>query len=124
MSPGSKELELPELQELEEVASQEIDSYIERIEKKPEIDPAMSNTVQNAPSQTPTPPPIKDDKGQVVMQPADDVKKVVLPLTQEQLNEGLHHQLLDSVRWLSEWCVMLIKKYPGRVFYKTPDKTS
>lgn len=124
MSPGSKELESNDLQQLEELATQEIDNYIERIEKKPEIDASISNAVQHAPSQTLTPSAIKDEKGQVVMQPVDDTKKVILPLTQDELREGLHHQILDSFRWLSEWCVMLIKKYPGKVFYKTEERTS
>jgi hypothetical protein len=124
MSPSSKELEIPTLQELEEVAATEVDSYIEQIEKRPEVDPSIAANVQVSPTQTPTPTAIKDHQGQVVMAPVDDTKKVVLPLTEDELKAGLHHQILDSVRWLSEWCVMLIKKYPGKVFYKSNSQST
>lgn len=119
MTPMSKEMDQPDLQELEQEALQQVEAYIERIEKKPELDPSISQVVQQAPSQTPTPQPVADEKGQIVMEPSEPkVEKIVLPLSQDQVTEGLHHKLVDSLRWAAEQCVMMIKKYPGRVFYK------
>lgn len=103
----------------EEVALKQVEGYIEQVEKAPEL--AQDSQLQAAPSQTPTPPPITDDKtGQVVMQSVTpEVKPIHLPLNEDQVRDGLHHKLVDSIRWLAEFCVYLIKKYPGRVFYSS-----
>ena len=36
---------------------------------------------------------------------------IVLPLTQEEVQEGLKHPLKDGVRWLAEWCVRVSKVF-------------
>lgn len=68
--------------------------------------------------------PMTDDKGQVVV---DSTKggqglpsgfKVILPMTKEEMDKGLHHKFLDSVRWLAEWCVRMIKMFHGKVAYR------
>lgn len=119
----SKEMEQPDLQELEQEALQQVEAYIDRVEKKTELDPAVAQVVQQAPSTTPTPPPVADEKGQVLMEPSEPKpQKITLPLSQEQVTEGMHHKVMDSLRWMSEWCVMIIKKYPGRVFYNQNPK--
>jgi hypothetical protein len=123
MAIPTKELE-PIGQNQEEIALQEVEGYIEQVEKAPELD--QDGQLQPAPSQTPTPPPVTDDQtGQVVMQPADSTPAPIhLPLNQAQVQEGLHHRLMDSIRWLAEFCVYLIKKYPGRVFYPPSSEVS
>ena len=66
--------------------------------------------------------PVTDDKtGQVVLD--DNLKqqsnfKVVLPLTKDEVKKGLHHKVLDSVRWLAEWCIRMIKMFHEKVAYK------
>lgn len=40
---------------------------------------------------------------------------VVLPLTFEEIQKGLRRRVLDSIRWLAEWCWRLIKATHGRV---------
>ena len=100
----------------EELAVKEVEGYIEQVEKQPEID---NTPLQSAPSQTPTPPPVTDQAGQVVMHPSEpEVPPIHLPLAESQVTEGLHRPLVDAFRWLAEFCVYLIKKYPGRVFYQ------
>ena len=98
----------------EEIAEQQIEGYLERVEKQVEIDKDIASMVQTPPQM---PQIIADDQGQVVAQaiPEDAID---LPLTQNQVEEGLHHPVVDAVRWLAEFCVMIIKKYPGRVFYR------
>lgn len=101
----------------EEMAEAQIDGYIERIEKQTEISGDVAKYVQPT-GQVTLPKPITDDYGQVVMDSArKEDAPINLPLTEEQLQKGLHHKVFDSVRWLAETCVYLIKKYPGRVFY-------
>ena len=100
---------------LDEVALREVEGYIERTEKQVET---QKPVVQQTPSQT-TGQVVQQDMGTVVSaQFAGTTQpKIVLPLNQKEIEAGLHHRIIDGVKWLAEWCVMMIKKYPGRVFY-------
>ena len=84
----------------------EVESWLEKLEKE---DAALQQ-------------PVTDDKGQVVLDDVDDKKKnkfkVVLPLTKEDVDKGLHRKVLDSVRWLAEWCVRMMKMFSGKVAYR------
>jgi len=65
--------------------------------------------------------PVMDDKGQVVLDDAQKKKKdfkVVLPLSKDEVEKGLHHKLVDSVRWLAEWCIRMIKIFGNKVAYR------
>ena len=104
----------------EEIANQEIDSYLERVEKQVEISQDIAGVVKPS-GQVKMPQTITDDQGQVVAQAVGDEPPINLPLTEEQVRDGLHHKVIDSVRWLAEWSVMIIKKYPGRVFYRNSE---
>jgi len=99
------------------VAAQEVQSYIERIEKKFEF-PQSQSPLQTSPTIT-APPIVYDDMGKVVMQAtqAQARPKIVLPIDKGELEKGLHSKVWDGFRWLAEWCMFMIKKYPGRVFY-------
>lgn len=102
----------------EDIALKEVEGYIEQVEKKVEVDQQTAAYVQ--PAQPLTPPAITDQTGQVVMQPTDQtLPPIHLPLTEPEVKEGLHHQIFEAFRWLAEFCVYLIKKYPGRVFYSS-----
>lgn len=105
---------------VDDQALQEVDGYIERVEKQIEIK-KLSGPLKSSPVITPS-PQVQDDDGNVVMQAAQQQKqiKIVLPLNEEGVKNGLHRKLFDAVRWLAEWCVMIIKKYPGKVFYPDP----
>lgn len=65
---------------------------------------------------------VTDDAGLPILTPAgDDQVIITLPLTEEQVKEGLHHKIIDAFRWLAEWCVVIVKKahHVGiRVIYK------
>ena len=51
-------------------------------------------------------------------QSVPDEAEIVLPLTEGEMKTGLKSKVSNSLRWLAEWSVMIIKKYPGRVFYR------
>ena len=104
----------------EEIAAKEIDSYIERVEKKPET--GLPSPLQVAPGQTPAPAPITNKAGQVILAPSEP-PPINLPLSEPEVREGLHHKIIDAFRWLAEFCIYLIKKYPGRVFYRSDKQT-
>ncbi len=103
----------------EEIAAGKVESYLERIEKKPEIDSDVAGVVKSSPAGVvQLPAPITDDQGQVVMSQTVTEPEIDLPLTEPEIRDGLHHKVIDAVRWLAEFCIYLIKKYPGRVFYR------
>lgn len=104
----------------EQIAVQEVQGYVEKIERQAE-------TQQIVPQQQPQQPPQKQvvqDMGKTVsFQVAQTAKpKIQLPLDQTALQQGLKQNVSLGVKWLSEWCVMMIKKYPGRVFYLPPEQ--
>lgn len=114
-----KEIERP-LNTPEAVAVQEVESYIEKVEKSTE------NSAQDSSANKQNANPSTDDVGIKTPPsgslPVDHVakKKIVLPLTEQTINDGLKDDVASGFKWLSEWCVMMIKKYPGRVFYSPP----
>src|SRR5687767_10707705 len=84
----------------EEMAMQEVDGYIERVEKQVEIPQDVAHVIQPV-SPPSTPSPITDPSGQVVMEPAKlEQPEIDLPLTEAEVREGLHHKVIDSFRWL------------------------
>jgi hypothetical protein len=34
------------------------------------------------------------------------------------MEKGLKHKVVDSLRWLAEWCLRLIKMFGSKVAYK------
>jgi hypothetical protein len=100
----------------DEIALREIQGYIDRAEHQAETQQPQINKPQQVIS-TPQPPQVQHDKGTTGILPVTVVKNITLPLNQAELETGLKKSIVDGVRWLSEWCVMMIKKYPGRVFY-------
>lgn len=44
-------------------------------------------------------------------------EKIILPMTQSALNQGLTQKVTDSARWLAEWCLRLIKMMKDKVKY-------
>lgn len=42
--------------------------------------------------------------------PASQVAAITLPLTDDQIAQGLHQSLLSSWRWLAEWCERQLKQ--------------
>lgn len=111
-----KEFE-PRQTSVDEQAMKEVEGYVERIEKQVEI--SGDDTLKPSPK-TVKPTVVTDDMGKVVMQSAQGQgkQKIVLPMDEEEIKDGLHHKIIDAARWLSEWCIYMIKKYPGRVFYR------
>ena len=85
--------------EMEEIPTspevgKEVEGYVERIEKEAEL----------------AKPVVDDYTQQVLVAPTAPQKpKVTLPLTDDQIQTGLHHKVYDAIRWLAEWCVRQIK---------------
>ena len=103
--PFAEGVKIVEKKEFE--PSEEVAEWMEKVEGK-EIE---------------LPQPVKDEYGQILIEAARVTKpKIVLPLTKKRAKKGLHHKVADSIRWLTEWCLRLLKMFPERVVYKKVPK--
>lgn len=75
------------------------------------------------PKEMTLPKPIEDEFGDILVA-ASQVPKpnIILPMDEEEIKKGLHHKIIDSIRWLAEWCKRNILLYPKRVFYNKNKK--
>lgn len=88
---------------IEEHELKEVEGYIEKIEKDAEL----------------SSPVIDDYTQQVLLKSANPQNvEVVLPLTETQVQQGLHHKVWEAITWLATWCLRQVKISPGRVKYK------
>jgi hypothetical protein len=63
------------------------------------------------------PQPIVHEGKTIVAPAAPADVEVTLPLTEEEMKKGLQQKVVDSIRWLAQWCVRLIDKYRGKVWF-------
>lgn len=93
---GGKEREIKEVQEIpvHPEVKPELEGYIERVEKDPELQKALAD----------------DYVKQVGMTtPAPQSPQVKLPLTPAQIQQGLHHKVWEAITWLAQWCLRQLK---------------
>jgi len=114
MPAVGKEIERPLTIEVTTQPTEQV-GYVEKVEKQVETQ-LGANTQPQQPSIKKTE---VNDMGKIVSaQFAIQTKpNITLPMSQQEVVEGLHQKIWKGVRWASEWCVLMIKKYPGRVFY-------
>lgn len=114
-SVGAKEsqpipkFQQPEVTPIVEIQEQEklpveVEGYLQKLDQAGEI------TLKE---------PITHD-GEVLLANSDAQvvkEKVVLPMTQSAVQQGMTAKVSDSARWLAEWCVRLIKMMKDGVKY-------
>lgn len=113
---NKEQLPTRELGTIDEIALNEVESYIEKVEGSTERTASDSNNqVQVAQTQQAN----QNIQASGSSRTLDNrqVKKIVLPIDELVMREGLGSKPSTGVKWLAEWCLMMIKKYPGRVFY-------
>lgn len=99
---STEEIQIEEVGE-QEAVPEEVQGWVERVERGEDIHLARPVVHQ----------------GQTLVAPVGGQSaKIVLPLTDEATKLGLHRKVIESVRWLAEWCWRLVKKLPGRVMYE------
>lgn len=118
MPAVGKEIERPLTPEIATQPTEQV-GYVEKVEKQVETQQS-TNTQPQQPQEKKA---VVNDMGKIVSaQFAIETKpNITLPMSREEVVEGLHQKIWKGVRWASEWCVMMIKKYPGRVFYLPPE---
>ena len=95
-----------------------ITEYTRQVDLEPEVEGWLEK-VEKEDSQLQQ--PVTDDKGQVVLDDSQKQQsgfKAILPLTKDEVNKGLQHKVIDSVRWLAEWCIRMIKIFGNKVAYR------
>jgi hypothetical protein len=95
---------------------------MEEIPTSPEVEKKLEKEgyIEKVEKETAVPPVIVDDyTQQVLLKPTfSQSPKIILPLTEEQVEKGLHEKVWESFRWLAEWCLRQIKMLAGRAEYK------
>lgn len=82
----------------------------------PEVADWLTNTEKG---KTPPQTPVTDDQGQIILtSPSQKPVKIILPLSQEEIVNGLKKGVQEAVRWLAEWCYRLIRMRPQKVVLK------
>lgn len=100
--PEAEKVPITEVKEPE--PSKEVEGWVEKIEKGEDVKLKK---------------PIVDDYGQLLVKAsAPQQPKIVLPLDEGEVEEAKKHKVVDSIRWLAEWCLRVIKLAHGRVFYR------
>jgi len=82
----------------------EVESWMEKVEHH-EVRAPSQVVVADQTAQMPT--------GDYAAQPV-----IVLPVTQQAVQAGMKKSVKDSIRWLAEWCVKMMKKFHGLVVYR------
>lgn len=102
------EEKFPVVEEKEMEISKEVEPYVEKIEKEIYL-------VK----------PVTDKYGQtIVTAPSAQPAQIILPITQSQLLYGLKQSVNDSIRWLAEWCLRLIKIFGQKINFKKGENVS
>jgi hypothetical protein len=47
----------------------------------------------------------------------EKIEDIVLPVTAGVMTVGLTQKVSTSLRWLTTWCMRIVKKFNGRVIY-------
>ncbi len=109
--------------EIEEIPVQEV---VKSAEEEPEMEAGVEGYIEKVEKAGEKAGPVPtDDQGQPLVQPApqtDDYQlpddAVILPMTQDEFQVGLHEPIIRGARWLAEWCAYMIKKLGEKVFFR------
>lgn len=103
----------------EKVEKNPITEYTGNVDLEPEVEGWLEKLEKE---DTKLQQPIADQTtGQTVLNDPAQQKsgfKVILPMTKDEVEKGLQHKIIDSVRWLAEWCIRMIKMFGNKVAYR------
>lgn len=88
-------------------------------EKEMEISPEMEPFVKKIEKEIYLAKPVTDKYGQpLVTAPSAQPANIILPISQTQFLYGLKQSVNDSIRWLAEWCLRLIKIFGKSISFR------
>ena len=89
------------------------------MEAEPDIKPEIDSLIQKVEKEIYLARPITDDAGQTVASsPAAQVPTITLPISNTVYLMGLTQKVTESVRWLAEWCLKIIKTLGDKVVFR------
>lgn len=101
----------PEKEKKQEETPQEQEVHEAIVARETEVTKDLSHVRDYLQEVESEPSPVADDRGQPLLTPSQPAPTTItLPLTEEEIKHGLHHKIIDSVRWLALWCVRMAKK--------------
>ncbi len=116
---------MPDLSEKEILSKlfTETEKFPVTVEGEPKIDKEVEPLIQKLEEEIYLAKPITDDYGQpLVSPPAPQQPQIVLPVTQTAYLYGLKQKVSKSIRWLTEWCLRLIKIFGFRAVFREGEK--
>jgi len=110
--------DLPEKEILNRLLEEEKFPVTE-VEKEPVIDKEVEPYIQKLEKEIYLSKPVTDDSGQpLVSPPAPQQPQITLPVTKGKYTWGLTRRVSESIRWLAEWCLRLIKIFGSRAVFR------
>lgn len=103
-------------EQIETVAKgyKEAPKEVVEIPTTPEVAPEMGGYIEKVEKEAELAGPVMDDyTQQVLLNPVQKTTKVTLPLTDDEIKEGLHHKVWEAIRWLATWCMRQVQKLQG-----------
>ncbi|RJR24113.1 hypothetical protein C4578_03500 [Candidatus Microgenomates bacterium] len=111
--------ELPEKEILNQLFKEESETYPVKIEEEPELSPELEPAIKKVEKEIYLSQPITDDNNQpLVSPPAPQHPTIVLPISHTQYARGLTQKVTESIRWLTEWCLRVIKIFGTRAEFR------
>lgn len=101
--PDGREEKLLEEAEARLEIEEHLKPYIEKVEEEPQIPDDLSGHLHS--------------HSQAATQVLQTGPTIQLPLTQAEIEKGLHHKVWDSILWLATWCIKIAKE-AHRLGYK------
>lgn len=111
--------DLPEKEILNQLFAEEEQYPIEVKEESPKIEKEIEPLIKKVEEEIFLSKPITDDYGQpLVSPPAPQNPTIVLPITKSSYMQGLKQKVTESIRWLAEWCLRLIKIFGKNISFR------
>lgn len=88
-------------------------------ETEPKIDKEVETLVEKLEKEIYLSQPITDDYGQpLISAPSPQNPQIVLPVTKTTYLYGITQKIDESVRWLTEWCLRVIKIFGAKAVFQ------
>jgi len=111
--------ELPEKEILNQLFKEENETFSVKVEEEPELSPELEPAIKKVEREIYLSKPITDDNNQpLISSPASQNPTIVLPVSQNQYSQGLTQKVSESIRWLAEWCLRIIKIFGTKAEFR------
>lgn len=115
--------DLPEKEVLNKIFGDEEKFPVVQEEVEPSIDKEIEPLVEKLEKEIYLSKPVTDDSGApLVTAPTSQQPTIILPVTKTAYFYGLTQKVTESIRWLTEWCLRLIKIFGDKITFREVTK--